>query len=263
MPSLDKFLRKNPLLRWFSAGGNPFSARAGTLFRDRMIDERAEIGSERQDFVARILEVKRANPEQILDHAVVGYIMTIILAGSDTVSITLRSIVYYLSKNLHTQARLQEEIDDAKLKFPVSWKDAQSLVYLDAIFKEALRVHPPTSILLERVVSPAGLTLPDGRRLKPGTIVSMNGWTINQNEEVFGRDAHTFNPDRWLKSDEESHGDFQARIKRMRQADIAFGYGTRSCMGKPIAQLEIYKLVPTLFGLFDVSGSGDSFLSRY
>lgn len=155
-------------------------------------------------------------------------------------------------KNLHTQARLQEEIDNAKVAFPVSWKDAQSLVYLDAIFKEALRVHPPTSILLERVVSPAGLTLPDGRSLKPGTIVGMNGWTINQNEEVFGKDAQTFNPDRWLKSDEESHGDFQARVKRMRQADISFGYGMRSCMGKSIAQLEIYKLVPTLFGLFDV-----------
>lgn len=96
MPSLDYFLRKNPLLRWFSAGGNPFSARARTLFRDRMIDEGAAIGSERQDFVARILEVKKANPDQIPDHAVVEYIMTIMLAGSDTVSITLRSIVYYL-----------------------------------------------------------------------------------------------------------------------------------------------------------------------
>lgn len=252
MPYLDNFLRKNPLLRWLSASANPFSVRAGRLFRDRMADEKAATGSDRQDFVARILDVKKANPDQIPDHAVVGYIMTIMLAGSDTVSITLRSIVYYLSKNLHTQARLQEEIDNAKLDYPVTWKDAQSLVYLDAVIKEALRVHPPTSILLERVVSPAGLTLPGGRNLKSGTIVSMNGWTINQNEEVFGKDVETFNPNRWLKESDEADDHFRARTKRMRRADIAFGYGTRSCMGKPIAQLEIYKLVPTLFGLFDV-----------
>lgn len=255
MPYLDNFLRKNPLLRWLSASANPFSVRAGRLFRDRMADEKAATGSDRQDFVARILDVKKANPDQIPDHAVVGYIMTIMLAGSDTVSITLRSIVYYLSKNLHTQARLQEEIDNAKLDYPVTWKDAQSLVYLDAVIKEALRVHPPTSILLERVVSPAGLTLPGGRNLKSGTIVSMNGWTINQNEEVFGKDVETFNPNRWLKESDEADDHFRARTKRMRRADIAFGYGTRSCMGKPIAQLEIYKLVPTLFGLFDVSVS--------
>lgn len=58
------------------------------------------------DIVSRILEAKRHQPDQIPDEAVVGYIMTILLAGSDTVSITLRSIVYYLSKNVSVQTRL-------------------------------------------------------------------------------------------------------------------------------------------------------------
>ena len=252
MPVLDNFLRKNPLLRLLSANVNPFSVRAGKLFKDRMISERMGTGSGHQDFIARILEVKEANPDQIPDDAVIGYIITIILAGSDTVSVTLRSVVYYLSKYLDTQARLQQELDEAKLSHPVTWKDAQSLTYLDAVIKEALRVHPPTSILLERVVSPAGLTLPDGRILKPGTIVSMNGWTVNQNEDVFGKDAGTFNPNRWLKAGDESDEHFQARTQRMKRADLAFGYGTRSCIGKPIAYIEIYKLVPTLFRFFDV-----------
>ena len=257
MPSLDRFLWKNPLVRWFSAKSDPFSIQAGKLFRDRLAEEktgRDSIGEDkdRRDIVSRILEAKSAHPDQVPDAAVVGYIMTILLAGSDTVSITLRSIVYYLSKNHHEQKKLQKEIDDAKLTYPVSWRKAQDLTYLDAVVKEALRVHPPTSILLERVVSPAGLQLPDGRELKSGTIVSMNGWTINQNEDVFGQDANAFNPDRWLKAGDETEDGFQARVKRMLRADIAFGYGTRSCLGRPIAYLEIYKLVPTLFGLFDV-----------
>ncbi len=263
MPALDKFLGKNPVFRRLFTKSSPFSTRAGKLFRDRMTQEKVEgdaieDGKDRRDIVSRILQAKKAHPDQVPDAAVVGYIMTILLAGSDTVSITLRSIVYYLSKNPRMQMKLQREIDDSNPKYPISWRQAQNLKYLDAVVKEALRVHPPTSILLERVVSPAGLQLPNGRFLKPGTIVCMNGWTINQNEEVFGQDANIFNPERWLKADSESEDDFQARTKRMQRADIAFGYGTRSCLGKPIAFLEIYKLVPTLFGLFDVKMSRSS-----
>ena len=252
MPVLDKFLKKNPLLRWFKAKPNPFSIRAGNLFRSRMLDEKPGTESTYHDFIGRILEIKGANPERIPDEAVIGYIMTILLAGSDTVSITLRSIVYYLAKDPMIQRKLQKEIDNADLTYPVPWKCAQDLKYLDAVVKEALRIHPPTSILLERIVSPVGLTLPNGQELKPGTVVSMNGWTINQNQEVFGKNTGTFDPDRWLQRPEESGECFHNRTNRMKKADLAFGYGTRSCMGKPIAQLEIYKLIPTLFGLFDV-----------
>lgn len=257
MPLLDRFLWKNPLVRWLSKKSDPFSVRAGKLFRDRMTKEKNEtdsVGNNEHygDIVSRILEAKRHQPDQIPDEAVVGYIMTILLAGSDTVSITLRSIVYYLSKNVSVQTRLQEEIDAAELDFPVSWSKAQDLTYLDTVVREALRVHPPTSIFLERIVSPAGLSLPDGRTLNPGTIVSMNSWTINQNEDVFGPDAATFNPDRWLKSENETEEGFQARIRRMKKADMAFGHGVRSCLGKPIANMEIYKLIPTLYGLFNV-----------
>ena len=207
------------------------------------------------DIVSRILDAKKAAPDDVPDAAVIGYIMTILLAGSDTVSITLRSVIYYLSKNPHMQTKLQQEIDAADLPYPIPFNKAQTLPYLDAVIREALRIHPPTSILLERIVSPAGLTLPSNQTLKAGTIVSMNGWQINQNREVFGPDASVFNPDRWLPSATENEEESRARIQRMKRADIAFGYGTRSCLGKPIANLEIYKLVPTIFGLFDVRES--------
>ena len=252
MPFLDKLLLKNPLLRWLSLGQSPFSVRAGTLFNDRIADEKMEKSTGREDFVARILEVKKNNPEAVPGEAVIGYIMTILLAGSDTVSIALRSVVYHLSKTPSLQRKLQDEIEAAKIGFPVSWKNAQTLPYLDAVIREALRVHPPTSILLERVVSRDGLALPDGRQLMPGTIVSMSGWAIKQNKEVFGPDADAFNPDRWLRGVDETEEQFHQRDKAMKRADIAFGHGSRSCMGKPIAQLEMYKIVPTLFGLFDV-----------
>ena len=259
MPWLDLLLRKNPLLRQLPPSVNLFSpvssiiARAGKIFSQRMADERTGKGSEYHDMTSRILDIKRANPDQIPDEAVIGYTLTFLQAGSDTVSIALRTIVYYLSKHPPMQQKLQAEIDTAKLTYPVTWKAAQQLIYLDAVIKEALRFHSPTGNLQERIVLPAGLVLPNGRYLKPGTVACMTPWTLCMDEDVFGKDARDFNPDRWLKGRNESEDAFQERIKRMKRADLVFGYGPRSCLGKPLALLEIYKLVPTLFGLFDVS----------
>ena len=258
MPWLDLLLRKNPLLRQLPPSANPFSpvssviARAGKIFSQRMADERTGKASEYHDMTSRILDIKRTNPDQIPDEAVVGYTLTFLQAGSDTISIVLRTIIYYLSKHSPLQQKLQAEIDAAKLTYPVTWKASQHLLYLDAVIKEALRFHSPTGNLQERIVTPPGLVLPNGRYLKPGTVACMTPWTMSFSEDIFGKDARDFNPDRWLKGLNESEDDFQERLKKMKRADLVFGSGPRSCLGKPIAQLEIYKLVPTLFGLFDV-----------
>ena len=261
MPWLDHLLRKNPLFPLLPSFLNPFSAAvpvialAGQIFGQRMADEKTGKGSDYLDMTSRILAIKRANPDQIPDQAVIGYNLTFLQAGSDTVSIALRTIIYYLSKNPPTQRKLQAEIDAAKLTYPVTWKAAQHLIYLDAVIKEALRIHSPAGVPLERVVPPTGLNLPNGRYLKPGTIASMTPWTLSVDEDVFGKDATKFNPDRWLKGPDESEDVFHERLRKMKRADLVWGHGPRSCIGKPIAQLEMYKLVPTLFGLFDVSNS--------
>lgn len=260
MPWLDRLLRKNPLFPLLPSSLNPFSAaiptivHASQIFSQRMADENSGKGSDYLDMTSRILAIKRANPDQIPDQAVIGYNLTFLQAGSDTVSIAIRTVIYYLSKYPPIQQRLQAEIDAAKLTYPVTWKAAQHLPYLDAVIKEALRIHSPTGVPLERVVPPAGLVLPNGRYLKPGTIASMTPWTLSIDEDVFGKDVTKFNPDRWLKRSDESEDAFQERFWKMKRADLVWGHGPRSCIGKPIAQLEMYKLVPTLFGLFDVSG---------
>lgn len=38
----------------------------------------------------------------------------------------------------------------------------------------------------------------------------------------------------------------------MERCDLSFGYGPRAYLGKQVAELEIYKSIPILFGLFDV-----------
>jgi cytochrome P450 len=125
--------------------------------------------------------------------------------------------------------------------------------FLDACIKEGLRIHPVVGHILERVVPATGLTLGDGTVLPPGTIVGTNPWVMHTDTRIFGADAEEYRPERWLRGADESEEAFSARLKRMKDADMAFGGGNRTCLGRPLALVELYKVVSFVFGKYDVS----------
>lgn len=79
-------------------------------------------------------------------------------------------------------------------------------------------------------VGPDGLVLPTGHALLGGTILGVNPWPIHRNTDIFGPDADEFRPERWLRGDNEA----------------------QKSLSKHTALLELYKLICTLFGLFEV-----------
>ncbi|EOD46348.1 putative pisatin demethylase protein [Neofusicoccum parvum UCRNP2] len=111
---------------------------------------------------------------------------------------------------------------------------------------EALRVHPAAGLPLERVVpAPQGLEV-CGERLPPGTVVGCSAWVLHRDERVFGGDVDAFRPERWIEAGEE-------RRAEMKNCLFAFGAGARTCIGKNISLLEIYKLVPAVLRSFEIS----------
>ena len=252
MPWLDYVLRKNPIVTRLLGASNPFAIRAREMLQERLTELKNPKATARDDITSGLLEARESGGEHIPDLLMVSLIINILLVGSDSTSVALRPIIYYIAKNLHIQSRLQQELDAAAPEYPISWKVSQTLPYLDAVIKEASRFHPAGSILLERIVPPTGLELPSGQKIPAGTVVGMFGWTVHRNRQIFGADADVFNPDRWLRGKDEPMEVFRTRIQKMKQADLQFGHGSRSCIGRHVALLEIYKLVATLFGLFDV-----------
>lgn len=253
LPVLDYWIRKNPISTRFRNATNPFALRASQLLKERLADKDATESPNRRDFVSHLQEYQCNHPGELSNTAFFGHVMTNLLVGSDSTSVAVRAVIYYVLKTPNVLPKLQEELDTAHLSYPVSWHATQNgLPYLDAVIKEALRFHPPGALLLERIVPDAGLELSNGVKIPPGTVVGMNGWNVHRLPEVFGSDAAVFNPERWLQGRHEDTAGFQERIQRMKRADFTFGHGPRGCIGKPIALMEMYKLVPTLFGLFDV-----------
>jgi cytochrome P450 len=172
-------------------------------------------------------------------------------AGSDTIGSTIRAVFYYLLKNPSTLEELMQELQEAhkigKLTIPLpTWTECQSLPYLNAVIKEALRLNPALALPMERIV-PAGRGLKIGfDTFPPGTIVGINPWVLHRDQRIFGEDAEEWNPSRWLSKDEE-------KVKYMDHHILAFGAGKRTCLGRNIAMLELTKLTPALLMRYEMS----------
>lgn len=212
--------------------------------------------NERKDFMSRFIAAKKTHANIVDDSQVVAYTLNNVLAGSDTTAISLRSMLYFILKNPGVHKKLRDEVDrigDLKSEpGVVGFKQAQSLPYLDAVIKETFRVFPAVGLGLERTVPASGLTLPDGTFIPGGTIVGMNAWPVHRDEAVFGPNTDDFDPSRWLPRLEESEEDYKLRVDNMNRANLVFGSGSRTCIGKNVSLLEIYKLIPTLFGRFEM-----------
>ncbi|KAL8400961.1 hypothetical protein RB594_001113 [Gaeumannomyces avenae] len=229
------------------------------------------------DLLSKFLAAQEARPEFMSDTLVQTMAVSMAFAGSETTAITISAVFYYLLRNPAAMARLRAEIDGAARAGMfsdyetglVTWHEAQRLPYLDACVKEAFRVHPAAGLPMERLV-PAGGCEIAGRHVPAGTIVGVSAWVVHQNRGIFGDDVEAYRPERWLVDEDKVRaaaaaaggGDEAAaaavraaeerRIKEMGGTMLHFGMGSRTCIGKNISLLEIYKVVPSLLRKFEI-----------
>ena len=258
MPWTAYLFKHNPIVGFFSKTYIIFLIWAQEQMQRRISNrgnhesEPTSVNTGTRDFLDHFLDASTVpDPPGYNLPLVTQWMHVNVMAGADTVAISLKAILYYLHKNPPKKEKLLQELTSAHLKTPVSWKESQHLPYLDACIKEGLRLHPPIGFGLEREVPESGLQMSDGYTLPRGTRVGMNAWVVGR-QDVFGADVDSFVPERWLQYDGEDEQAHQERVARMKRADLVFGAGSRSCTGRYIAFLEIYKVIPTLLLEFDV-----------
>ncbi|KAL7268166.1 hypothetical protein RUND412_009219 [Rhizina undulata] len=244
MPFLDRLLGKNPLFTYLSTPTSKVVTFALARVSDRLKSPPASTKS--TDFLSKFLQSRAEKPDTVKEEYVVAWCTSNVFAGSDTTAISLRAIFHYLLKKPSSMQKLVSEIDALELDNDtglVSWAKAREMKYLDAVVKEALRLHPAVGLPLERIVPKGGREV-CGRFFREGTVVGVNAWAVHRDPEVFGKDAEVWRPERWLCGEGER--------KRMDRALLAFGAGSRTCLGKNISLLEMFKLVPLFLRTFEI-----------
>ena len=204
------------------------------------------------DLLSMFLKAKVDRPDFFHDGRVLTMAVSMAFAGSETTGISLAAVFYYLLKNPKCYAKLMEELNEGiaygivenRPTGLVTWTESQKLPYLDACIKEAFRLHPAAGLPLERIVPAQGAEI-CGQMIPGGTIVGCSAWVIHRRLEVFGQDVEAYRPERWLEAGKEGR-------KNMESCMFQFGMGARTCIGKNISLLEIYKLVPSFLRRFEV-----------
>ncbi|KAI0405100.1 cytochrome P450 [Xylaria palmicola] len=288
IPWLDRLFLKNPIYLKLSEWGVVDATNPIVLFARARMAERlglAGLGSgdaskpllpitdtakSSADLLSKFLAARETRPEFMNDRLVLAMATSMAFAGSETTAISLSAVFYNLLRHPAALARLRAELDGAARAGAfadhepgvVTWAESQRLPYLDACIKEAFRVHPAAGLPLERIVPAGGVEIA-GRHVPGGTIVGCSAWLIHRRPEIFGDDVDAYRPERWLLDEEEDEEDKEAatgarreeRERRLREMNghmFQFGMGARTCIGKNISLLEMYKLVPSLLRRFDI-----------
>ena len=163
-----------------------------------------------------------------------------ILAGADSTATVIRMTMLYLLTNPSVYAKLRYEVDEAVKQDTVSAivqvSEATQFPYLQAVIKESIRLWQPLTGIATKIAPPGGITS-NGVSIPGGTQLALHNQGIMTREDIFGADADIFRPERWLQADSQVLKSYE------RTWELSFAGGQYTCPGKPIALMEVNKVV--------------------
>lgn len=204
----------------------------------RLIDKKTNLKS---NMIDMMMDAKQDGKNLSMDE-MSGQIFAM-FGGGFNLSDSLAYISYYIAVNSHVQIKLQQEIDQLSSHYNVKsihetfndeysnstskviFDDIMNLKYLDAVFKEAMRLQTQI-VSLERICSkPFQLppSLPGLRpfTLKPGMIISIPIESIHRDSKYFEK-PDKFNPDRFYNINDKTIFNSYTYLP--------FGVGPRHCI---------------------------------
>ncbi|KAL3648205.1 hypothetical protein CASFOL_007629 [Castilleja foliolosa] len=193
---------------------------------------RQKTGGAKQHFFDALLTLQ--DKYDLSEDTIIGLLWDMITAGTDTTAISVEWAMAELIKNPRVQKKAQDELDRViGHERVITELDFSNLPYLQCVAKEALRLHPPTPLMLPHRAS-ANVKI-GGYDIPKGSNVHVNVWAVARDPNVWNNPSE-FRPERFLEEDVDMKGhDYRL---------LPFGAGRRVCPG---AQLGI-NLVTSMIG---------------
>jgi len=202
----------------------------------RMLDEliygviarsRAEsVGNaERGDLVALLLQARDESGAAMSDKEVRDEVMTMFLAGHETVATGLAWALHLLSHHPHVADAVAAEGDTALGARAPTADDLPAMSLAQRVFEEAMRLHPPVWRISRLSLAPDTI---GGFDVPAGSIAVVAPVLLHRDRTLWNR-PNEFDPGRFEKA---------AAAGRSRLAFIPFGAGQRMCIGASFAIAE-------------------------
>lgn len=178
--------------------------------------------------------------------------ITLIGAGTISTAHVLSTITYHVLANPEILRTLQQELQEAMpdgldVSAQTRLVRFERLPYLTATITEGLRLADAVFTRNQRVAPDRSLKFHDWI-IPPGTIAGMTSHMVHMNPALYPA-PREFRPERWLQSDTGSTTTEPGSAKR---SFMAFGKGSRMCMGMNLAYAELYLTLAAVFGRFEL-----------
>ncbi|KAH7248628.1 cytochrome P450 [Fusarium redolens] len=154
------------------------------------------------DIISAAIRTGTFTEDGLIDQA-----MTLLAAGHDTTGAAFTWGIYLLAKHPEVQDRLRHEIRQRlppltqANESPISSINIDSMPYLQAVCSEILRFYAPVPQTLREAAHDTTIL---NQFIPKGTRIVIAPWATNRCTKLWGADAQSLNPDRWLY--ESTHG---------------------------------------------------------
>jgi cytochrome P450 len=227
----------SPLLIFFRAlrrnfGGVGPWARAMTrldeldvLLNAQIVERRGQTGGD--DLLSMLIEARYDDGTALTDLQIRDQLVSLILAGHETMAVTLAWAMHWLLTDREVRARLDEELGAAG-------DDVLALPFLDAVCKETLRIYPIQPVVMRQLLEPADFA---GFALPAGAFVGAATTLVHMDPAIYP-EPEKFRPERFLGPSPGGSEFFP------------FGGGARRCLGATLAMAELKIVLATLLREF-------------
>ncbi len=187
-----------------------------------MIHQRRRLPEAPNDLLTTLLTARDEQGQGLDERQVRDEIITLLIAGHETVASALTWTWYLLSLHPELRARMEKEVWQALDGRPPQPADLPQLETTRCIFMEALRLYPPAWLITRTAI--AGDTIM-GCPIPARALIILSPYTLHRHAQ-FWPQPEAFIPDRFLSENQN------------RYSYIPFGGGPHLCIGNHFATLE-------------------------
>jgi cytochrome P450 len=191
------------------------------------------------DLLSMLIAAQDADTgERMTEQQLRDEVITILIAGHDTVGAALCWAFILLSQNHDKRQILNEQVRQLKGKYP-EWSDMAAMPYVKHVFDESMRLYPPAwgqprEALEDDVV--------EGYLIEKGHMISLCQFMTHRDPRYWS-EPEKFLPERFADGSEQ---------RRPKFAYFPFGGGSRMCIGNNFATMEAMLAIAGIAQKYDL-----------
>ncbi|KAE8704448.1 CYP714C2 protein [Hibiscus syriacus] len=227
-----------PVMRYLPTKGNREAWAVEKEIRDlilQVVKER-KMASYEEDLLQMVVEGAKNTylSQEATERFIVDNCKNIYLAGYETTAVSATWCLMLLAVNQEWQHNVRKEVLEISRGRTLDADMLRKMKQLTMVIQESLRLYPPVAIVSREALD----DMKFGEIFVPkGVDIWLMVLALHTDPEIWGKDAYTFDPNRFAKG--------IVGASKLPQAYMPFGVGPRVCLGQNLAMVEL-KLVIAL-----------------